>query len=258
RSGMGVDSGDYDQDGWMDLYVANIDHQRFALYRNDHDLTFTDVSGRSGIGSPTELLSGWGCRFFDYDNDSNLDLIQGDGHPDDMVQSYDLDVYYHEKPLLFHSNGHGGFTDVSAQAGPAFQRRWGTRGLAIGDYDNDGRIDVLMNNNGAAPLLLHNQSGASGPRNHWLGVLLVSEDCNRDAVCARVRWGFAGQRRGRLKTGGGSFLSAHDPRLVLGIGTAEQVDWLEIRWPQPSGRVERFTHLPLDRYITIVEGRGIQ
>ena len=144
RSGMGVDSGDYDNDGWMDLYVDNIDHQRFALYRNDHDLTFTDVSGITGIGAATELRSGWGMRFIDYDNDGWLDILQTDGHPDDMVSSYDLDVHYHEKPLLFHNNGHGGFTDVSAHAGTAFQRRWGARGLATGDYDNDGRPDLFV------------------------------------------------------------------------------------------------------------------
>ena len=257
RSGMGVDSGDYDNDGWMDLYVDNIDHQRFALYRNDHDLTFTDVSGIAGIGAATELRSGWGIRFIDYDNDGWLDILQTDGHPDDMVSSYDLDVHYHEKPLLFHNNQHGGFTNVSAHAGPAFQRRWGSRGLATGDYDNDGRIDAIANNNGAAPLLLHNVCGGDGARNHWLGILLVGTDCNRDAVGARVRWGYAGQHQWRLKTAGGSFLSAHDPRMILGIGRAERVDWLEVRWPQPSGRVERFTKLPVDRYIRIVEGKGI-
>jgi hypothetical protein len=127
--------------------------------------------------------------------------------------------------------------------------------MAIGDYDNDGRVDVLVGNNGGAPVLLHNNAGQD---HHWLGVKLVGTKCNRDAVGARLTWSAGGLKHSRTKNGGGSYLSAHDPREVLGIGTASKIDWLEIRWPQPSGSVERLTNLPIDRYITIVEGKGIQ
>jgi hypothetical protein len=128
------------------------------------------------------------------------------------------------------------------------------RGLAIGDYNNDGLRDALVGVNGGAPLLLRNNADAG---NHWLGLKLQGVDCNRDAIGARLTWSADGVVRSRLKNGGGSYLSAHDPREVLGIGAARKLDWLEIRWPAPSKRVERLTKLPVDRYVQIVEGKGI-
>ena len=128
------------------------------------------------------------------------------------------------------------------------------RDRAVGDFDNDGAVDVLISNNGGAPLLLRNRVGA---RNNWLGVRLVGKACNRDAVGARVTWSFGGVTRSRLKTGGGSFLSSHDPRLVLGVGQATKLDWVEVRWPQPSGKVQRFTGLPLNRYVALAEGHAM-
>jgi hypothetical protein len=134
------------------------------------------------------------------------------------------------------------------------QNRFPT-GLAVGDYNNDGRVDVLVGCNGESPLLLRN---SSTPDNHWVGVKLQGVTCNRDAVGARPRWSAGGTERSRLKNGGGSYLSSHDPRAVLGLGKATSLEWLEIKWPRPSGRVERFTNVPVDRYVTITEGRGIQ
>jgi predicted NUDIX family NTP pyrophosphohydrolase len=122
--------------------------------------------------------------------------------------------------------------------------------LAIGDFNNDGRIDVLIGNNGGAPLLLRNNAGA---RNHWLGVKLQGTKCNRDAIGAKITWSAGGVTRSRLKNSGGSYLSSHDSREVLGIGEAVKIDWLEIRWPAPSGKVEKFTAFPVDKYITIAE-----
>jgi hypothetical protein len=171
-----------------------------------------------------------------------------------MVEVDTEGVTYREPLLLFHGNGKT-LQNVSAQAGPAFQQFWSARGLAIGDFDNDGGIDVLINNNGGEPLLLHNEVGR---RNNWLGVRLIGRTCNIDAVGAWVRWGFSGQRRSRLRTSGGSFLSSHDPRMVLGIGQAKKLDFVEIQWPQPSGKVERFTDLPTNRYVTLEEGKGIR
>jgi len=124
----------------------------------------------------------------------------------------------------------------------------------VGDLDNDGRPDVLIANNGEAPVLLQNRAGSG---NHWLGVHLRGEKCNRDAIGTRLTWSAGSVKRTRLKNSGGSYLSSHDPRQVLGIGAATKVDWLEIHWAQPSGRVERLTELPVDRYITIVEGKGV-
>ena len=158
-----------------------------------------------------------------------------------------------EPLLLFQNNRQGKLQNVSAASGPVFARTFPARGLAIGDYDNDGRIDVLIGNNGAAPMLLKNHAGEG---HHWLGLRLQGTACNRDAIGAILSWSIGGQKRTRLKVGGGSYLSAHDPREVLGLGAATSIDWLEIKWPAPSGKVERFTNLPIDKYVTVVEGRG--
>jgi len=250
RSGMGVDSADFNQDGWMDLFVANIDHEMYSLYQNNHDETFDDEALPSGVAKATRLMSGWGLKFFDYDNDGNLDLFVANGHPDDLIQVFHKDVDYEEPLLLFHHNGKI-FENVSAQSGPLFAKPLSARGLAIGDFDNDGGVDVLISNNNEAPVLLRN---AAGGRNHWLGLKLVGKKANIDAIGARISYQAGGMKRDRMKVGGGSYLSAHDPRMVLGIGQNTKMNRLEINWPQPSRVIQRFTDLPIDRYITIVEG----
>jgi hypothetical protein len=254
RSGMGVDSADFDQDGWQDLFVTNVDHEMYSIYKNNHNLTFDDITGPMGIGRVTRLMSGWGLKFFDYDNDGNVDLFVVNGHPDDKIERHLSHVMYKEPLLLFHNTGHQ-FENVSASAGPAFAQSLAGRSLAIGDFDNDGAVDALVTSNGGAPVLLKNVA-ATG--NHWLGVRLIGKKANRDAVGARISWQAGDLKRTRLKVGGGSYLSSHDPREVLGVGARTKIDRLEIRWPQPSGRVETFTDLPIDRYITIVEGAGIR
>jgi len=224
----------------------------FSLYRNDGNEFFSDVASGNGVAQSTRLLSGWGLKFFDYDNDGSVDLFLANGHPDDMIENYSQQVHYKEPLLLFHQDG-GKLVDVSAKAGPVFQKQFPARGLAIGDYNNDGRIDVLIGNNGGPPLLLKNNA-AEG--NHWIGVHLQRTSCNRDAVGATISWSANGITRRRYKSNGGSYLSSHDMREVLGIGTATKVDWIEIKWPPPSGRVERLTDPPIDTYVTIVEGQG--
>ncbi len=249
RSGMGVDAADLNGDGWQDLFVANVDQETFSLYQNNKDETFTDIAIRQNVAQATRFLSGWGLKFFDYDNDGSVDLILANGHPDDMIESYSPRVKYREPLLLFHREN-GVLRNVSANAGPAFTKSYAARGLAVGDFDNDGRLDVLIGNNGGAPLLLRNKSGSG---NHWLGLRLQGVKCNRDAIGARITWSAGGVVRSRLKSGGGSYLSSHDPREVLGLGINSKLDWLEIRWPLPSGKVERFTGLPVDRHINITE-----
>ena len=252
RSGMGVDAADYDQDGWVDLFVTNVDHESFSLYHNRKDESFTDAAPATGIASTTSLFSGWGLKFFDYDNDGNLDLILANGHPDTVVEQRMQDVTYREPMLLFRNDGTH-FKNASAESGPIFSRNIAGRGLAIGDFDNDGSVDVLVTVNDGAPLLLHNLSGR---KNHWLGVRLVGRTANVDAIGARLTYQAGDLRRHVFKVGGGSYLSSHDPRVVLGLGQHAKIDWVEIRWPNPSGRTERFTDLPIDCYITIVEGQG--
>jgi hypothetical protein len=252
RSGMGVDAADFNGDGRQDLFVANVDQEMFSLYRNEGNEFFADVAASNGVSQATRLLSGWGLKFFDYDNDGSIDLFLANGHPDDMIEKYSQQVRYKEPLLLFHHEG-SRLMDVSRQAGPAFQKAYPARGLAVGDYNNDGRLDVLVGNNGEAPVLLKNNAGES---NHWLGVRLQGTGCNRDAVGATISWYAGGTTRTRYKSNGGSYLSSHDMREVLGLGLATKIDWLEIKWPQPSGRVERLTDVPIDRYVTIVEGKG--
>jgi hypothetical protein len=252
RSGMGVDAADINGDGLQDLFVANVDQEMFSLYENQGKEYFRDVAGPHGIATATRLLSGWGLKFFDYDNDGFVDLFLANGHPDDMIDQYSHQVKYKEPLLLFRHDGKK-LVDVSAKAGPAFHKAFPARGLAVGDYDNDGRVDVIVGNNGDTPVLLKNNAGGG---NHWLGLALQGTGCNRDAVGATITWSAGGTKRGRYKSNGGSYLSSHDMREVIGLGTAAKVDWLEIKWPQPSGRVERFTDVPIDRYVRIVEGKG--
>jgi hypothetical protein len=253
RSSMGVDAADYDGDGWQDVAVGNIDHEFSALYRNRRSESFVDEAEPNGIAAATLLISCWGLKLLDYDNDGGPDLFLANGHPDDRLDGSGLGVRYRQPPLLFHNEG-GRYRNVSAVAGLAFRKELSARGLAAGDLDNDGRVDLLIANNGMAPALLRNESGAG---NHWLGVTLEGRGCSREAVGAMVTWSAGGVRRQRLKTGGGSYLSSHDPRLVFGLGRAARVDWVEVKWPAPSGRVERFSDLPIDRYMTLVEGTGM-
>ena len=200
----------------------------------------------------TRWLSGWGLKFFDYDNDGTLDIILANGFPDDLVEEFSHQITYRQPLVLFKNLGKS-FKNVSAESGPVFSKTFAARGLAIGDFNNDGAVDVLISNNDAPPVLLRNNAAG---QNHWLGVRLVGRKCNPDAIGAIVTYQAGDLKRERMKVGGGSFLSSHDPRMVLGIGTRPKIDWLEVKWPQPSGLLEHFTDLPLDRYITIVEGSG--
>lgn len=249
RSGMGVDATDYDGDGWQDLFVSNLDQEFFSLYRNQKDLTFTDEPGE--IAPATQLLSGWGLRFFDYDNDGDPDLLLVNGHPDDLVEMRHARVKYKE-PLLMFENTERVFQNRSRVSGSVFAREFSGRGMATGDFDNDGDLDVMVSNNDEAPLLLRNEGGN---RNNWLGLQLVATKSNSAATGAVIRWQAGGIKRTRLKTSGGSYLSSHDPREVLGVGSASKIDFVEIRWP--SGTVDKLTDLPINTYIKIVEGAGM-
>ena len=252
RSGMGVDSADFDQDGWMDLFVSNIDEEIFSLYRNDGQGNFDDQAMQLGIGMATRWMSGWGLRFIDYDNDGDLDLFLVNGFPDDLVEEFSSQVKYHEPLLLFH-NSAGKFSNVSESSGPVFAKSFSARGMATGDFNNDGGIDVLVAVNNGAPVLLRNNVGKE---NHWLGVKLVGKKSNRDAVGAQITYKSGDFTRSRTKVGGGSFMSSHDPRVLLGLGKRKKLDWIEVQWPQPGNGVERLTNVPVDRYITVVEGSG--
>jgi hypothetical protein len=154
--------------------------------------------------------------------------------------------------LLFRGNGQR-FENISASSGPVFTKPYASRGMAVGDFNNDGALDVLIAVNNGPPLLVKNNAGR---HNHWLGMKLVAKLANPDAIGALITWQAGDLKRSLFKTGGGSYLASHDPRIVLGIGARQKVDWVEIKWPLPSGRVERFTDLPIDKYTTVSEGSG--
>ncbi|HEX8772626.1 MAG TPA: CRTAC1 family protein [Pyrinomonadaceae bacterium] len=250
RSGMGVDATDYDGDGWQDLFVANIDQELFSLYHNQKDLSFTDEPGE--IAPATRLLSGWGLKFFDYDNDGDPDLFLANGHPDDMVETLTTRVKYKEPLLMFENTGRA-YKDVSAQSGAPFTRSYPARGLTVGDYDNDGDLDLLISNNGEAPLLLRNDGGS---RNNWLGLQLVAVKSNAAGVGTTINWQVGDRKFTRLKINGGSYLASHDPREILGAGRGGKIDSVEIRWP--SGKVDKLTNLPINTYVKVVEGEGLK
>lgn len=251
RSGMGVDAADVEQSGWMDLFVSNVDHEGYSLYHNNKDETFDDTGQRSGM-AVTSMMSGWGLKFFDYNNDGNLDLLIANGHPDTTIERHMSGVQYDEPLLLFENSG-SAWKDVSKQSGEVFARRFAGRGLALGDFDNDGSVDVLIGVNDGPPLLLRNRAGG---QNHWVGVRLVGRKANRDAIGARVVYRAGKLQRQVAKVGGGSYLSSHDPRLVLGLGPETRLDWLEVHWPKPSTVIDRFTDLKIDCYTTLVEGQS--
>ena len=250
RSGMGVDAADFDGDGWQDLFVANIDQEMFSLYRNEDGLDFVDTSLE--IRRETLQMSGWGLRFADLDLDGDPDLVIANGHPDDMIEMFKPLVTYRQELLLFENEGKD-MRNVSSTAGSAFQERYSARGLAIGDYDNDGDIDVLVSTNGGPPLLLRNVTSRG---NHWVGLRLVATRSNAEAAGAEINWSAGGTQRSRYRASGGSYLSSHDPRELLGLGSASSADWVEVRWP--SGTVSRLESVGAGSYVTVREGDGAE
>jgi hypothetical protein len=246
RAGMGVDAADYDGDGRQDLFVANLSHEFYALFHNQGDLNFNDVSAGE-INKATYPLSGWGLKFMDYDNDGDPDLFIANSHPDDLIE-LQSDTLKYKQPLLLFENRSGAFKNVSRQAGAVFSESFPAHGLAVGDYDNDGDPDALVVNNGAAPLLLRNDGGN---RNNWLGLQLVTTKSNVGAV---ITWQTGDKKFARLKTSGGSYLASHDPREILGAGPDGKIDWVEIRWP--DGAAERVEKPKMNSYLKITEKKS--
>jgi hypothetical protein len=246
-AGMGVDFADYNNDGLPDLVITNLANQMYALYLNAGDGSFNYSSYTSGLGQITRSHSGWGVRFLDYDNDGWKDLLIAQGHDLDTIQLTSPNLRYREPMLLVRNTGQG-FVDVSANSGPVFQQHWTARGMAIGDIDNDGRIDAVVTTNDGPAYILHNETAT---QNHWLTLSLVGHRSNRDAIGAEVTLTTSkGQQLATVSTTG-SYLSASDKRVHFGLGTESSAKSIQIRWP--SGIVQTIKDVAGDQILKIDE-----
>jgi hypothetical protein len=239
-AGMGIDFADYDNDGWPDLFVDALAKQKYALFHNDRG-RFNYVSGAAGISAESVAHSGWGAKFFDYDNDGFKDIFIGQGHVMDNIEMSQPDVRYREPPLL-ERNLSGKFIDISAQSGPIFSRPLAARGVAFGDINNDGFIDVVINCNSGPAVILQN----SGNSNHWLTVDTVGTKSNRDGIGAQLHLTGPDEREQfAVVSTASSYLSASDKRVYFGLGHTTSIKKLDITWP--SGIVQHVGALKADQ-----------
>ncbi|HUM04393.1 MAG TPA: CRTAC1 family protein [Terriglobales bacterium] len=251
EAGMGVDAADTTGSGRLDLAVAHLDMQLARLYRNQPD-GFEDATLVSNIGYITYKFSEFGLKFMDFDNDGARDLFMATGHVLDNIERYRGDVHYNEPKLMFRNKGDGTFENVSARLGADFLLPRASRGCAVGDFDNDGDLDILVSNCGQPAQLLRNDGGNA---NHWLEILLIGTSSNRDGVGARVKVTAGDLILHDQRKGGMSYQSAQDPRLHFGLGQRTKIDAIEVIWP--SGATTRLTDLKADQIIAIKEGTGI-
>ena len=246
-AGMGVDFADYNNDGWPDIIVTNLANQRYALYRNNGDGTFTYVSETEDISRMTSGHSGWGVRFIDYDNDGWKDLLFVQGHDLDTIALSNPSVRYREPPLLARNSGKG-FVDVSPESGSVFRQAWVARGLAIGDLNNDGRLDAVITANDGPIYLLRNETTTA---NHWLLLKLVGHKSNRDGIGAEVNLTTTAGQQWATVTTASSYLSASDKRIHFGLGKENVALRIEIRWP--SRIVQTLSNVKADQVLQIDE-----
>jgi hypothetical protein len=256
EAGMSADAADLRNNGIFDLYVSHLDFELNRLYRNNGSAIFADDTVASGLGQSNMLESSFGARFFDFDNDGWRDLLVTNGHILDNIPLYHPQVSYAEERRLYRNTGDGHFVDVTKTQGADFRAPRVGRGLAVGDYDNDGWLDFLVNNNGQEAQLFRNagQMGQAS-KNHWLGVHLVGTKSNRDAIGARLKITAGDFSSYDQVKGGMSYMSAQDPRIYFGLGMHAHVDSLEIAWP--SGAKEIVRDIAADQIVTIVEGQGL-
>lgn len=249
-AGMGVDFADYNNDTWPDLFITTLGNQKYALYANAGDGTFSYATYTSGLAGITLRHSGWGTRFVDYDNDGWKDLFVMQGHVLDTIEISSPGLFYREPPLLARNTGHG-FVDVSKRSGAVFTQKWAGRGLALGDIDNDGKLDVVVTTNNGPAYVLRNETAAA---NHWLGLKLIGTKSNRDGIGAAITITTSAGKQYATVTTGGSYCSASDVRAHFGLGADTKADDIEIRWP--SGIIQHLANIAAGQVLTVREPAG--
>jgi hypothetical protein len=250
-SGMGATAADYDGDGKPDIFRTNFSDERETLYHNRGAAEFDDATIAAGLAHNTRFV-GWGCGFFDFDNDGWKDLLLVNGHAFPEVERLKIDIHYKDRAIVYRNNANGTFMDISERAGPAIVERHAARGAAFGDYDNDGSIEVLINNQNEPPSLL---KSARKPSGNWLILKLEGTRSNRSGIGARVRLTAAGRTQMDEVRSGGSYLSQNDLRLHFGVGKATRIDRIEIEWPSGVRQVE--TDIAANQIISIRERPGM-
>jgi hypothetical protein len=250
KAGMGVDAGDVNGDGVPDFVITNFNDQYHSLFLGSLSFPYLDRTVASHLAQYSKSDVGWGAKFLDYDNDGNLDLVIANGHINQAVELTRGEVKYRESPLLLHNDGRGTFQSAGVEAGPVFHSAYSGRGLAIGDFDNDGAPDIAFTTLNGPPVLLHNNVGKD---NSWIGFQLEGTRSNRDAIGAKITVSLGDRRLVRWITGGSSYLSSHDKRVLVGLGhvRADARPGAEIRWP--NGNIQTLSQLTLDRYYHVVE-----
>jgi len=246
-SGMGVTAGDYDGSGHLSIFRTNFSDELETLYRNIGKGVFDDVTLAAGMGENTRYV-GWGTGFFDFNNDGWKDLLLVNGHVFPEVDRLHIDIHYRDHAILYENLGNGKFQDISSHAGPGLAELHSSRGAAFGDFDQDGAVEIAINNQNEAPSLLKQ---TATPPGHWIILQLVGTKSNRNAIGARVRLTANGHSQVEEVRSGGSYLSQNDLRLHFGLGQATSIDKIEIAWP--SGRRQVLTNQPCDRVLQVEE-----
>ncbi len=253
EAGMGADAADCDHDGWQEIYVTHLDLELNRYYHNNRNGTFLDATYEAGLGNHRRIYSGFGTKFLDFDGDGFADIFVANGHILDNVHQINSEVSYAEPKLMFHNREGTKFEDVSRSLGPDFNTPRVSRGAAVGDFDNDGDLDILLNNNGQAPQLL--RCDLARP-SHWIALNLIGVKSNRDAIGARVKIVAEDLTQYGQSLGGTSYCSSHDKRLFFGLGERTKVDLIEVKWP--SGLMDHVRDIAANQFLSILEGKGLE